>query len=213
MNKIACVITAGGIGSRFDCNTPKQFYKINNKFILQITIEKFLQITNNLIVVIPKQSEEFFRQNFKNISFVIGGNTRQESVLKGLQFLENSNPDFVLITDGVRPFVSQNLIKNIIHELQNGESGVIPALKIQDTIKKIENGYVKETLNREEIFAIQTPQGFKFKIILDLHKQMQSLNLTDDSLLFEKANIKVKIIEGEKSNIKITTKEDILKFI
>lgn len=206
---LSCVITSGGSGNRFDKANPKHFYKINGKMVLQHTIEVFREICN-IVVTIRKEDEEFFKENFKNINYVIGAESRQSSVFNGLKFFEDKMPTHVLITDSARPFVSQNLILKIKEELESGEVCVIPGVPVQDTVKRIINGFVVETINRSGLFYIQTPQGFEYKTILNLHKEFEGLDLTDDSALCEKKGIKIKMIEGEKKNVKITTKEDVM---
>jgi 2-C-methyl-D-erythritol 4-phosphate cytidylyltransferase len=208
---LACIITAGGFGERFSSHIPKQYHKIGDDYILQKTINIFKAFTSNIVTVIRKEDEEFFKEHFIGEEYVIGGKTRQASVLKGLKFLAEQGVNYkdVLITDGVRPFVSNKLIKEVIRCLHDGELGVILCIKIQDTIKRVHNNYVIETVEREGLFATQTPQGFKFNIIYGLHMKYQNLNLTDDAGLLEKEGIKVKVVEGEKSNIKITTREDL----
>lgn len=218
---IAVVITGGGIGSRFGLidGLPKQFAKIGTERILTKTINAFKEFADFLIVTIPAQYEEFFQNEYPDVKYVIGAETRQKSVFNALSEIEAFNSllklesksiSKVLITDAVRPFVSKKIIKNVLAELEKGEKGVIPAIRMQDTIKEIKNGYVSKTLNRDEIFAIQTPQGFDFELLNSLHKKYQEENFSDDSLLLEKDGIPVKVIEGEKANIKITKQEDVL---
>lgn len=217
---IAVLITSGGMGLRFQAsslglkenvglkeNLPKQFLKINGERILTKTINVFKEFADFLIVSIPAEYEEFFKMEYPEINYCIGGGTRQKSVFNAL--LQIKNADYVLITDAVRPFVSKELIQNVIKELRGGEKGVIPAIPMHDTVKKSQNGYIVETLNREEIFSVQTPQGFDFKTIKALHRKYKNENFSDDSLLFEMEKIPVKMILGEKSNIKITTPEDL----
>jgi 2-C-methyl-D-erythritol 4-phosphate cytidylyltransferase len=211
----ACVILAGGKGSRFNNkqdNLPKQYYRYKGKRILDYTIENFVGEVDNLIVVIRHEDENFFKENYKGINFIIGGIERKDSVYNALQFLKKNFPltKFVLITDGVRPFTSKNLIQNVIRELEKGEEAVIPAVKINDTIKAVdENGYIIRTVDRAKLWAAQTPQGFNFQSIYRLNKKYKASVFTDDAFYFEAENLKVKVIEGEISNIKITTFEDL----
>ena len=218
---IKCIITSGGSGLRFGLGTedlqakglggrPKQYQEIESEMIVAKTIKQFQGLIEEIIVVIRKEDEGFFKQNFPNIKYCFGGETRQASVLKGLEFLSPNKPEFVLITDAVRPFTSKKLITEVINELKNGKKAVIPVLPIHDTVKKAINGKVIETLNREELFLTQTPQGFEFELIYNLHNKYKAESFTDDSALCEKAGIEVTAILGEKKNIKITTKDDII---
>ena len=207
---LIALIMAGGFGSRFNSNIPKQYHKIDGEFILQKTINVFTPLADKIIVVIAEKDEEIFTQNFKNIEYTFGGEKRQKSVLNGLKYASKYSPKFTLITDGARPFTSNNTITSIINALHLGEIGVIPCIKAFDTVKKANNGYIEQTLNRDEIFFAQTPQGFDFKTILSLHEKYQNLNFTDDASLLEQEGIKVKIVDGERENIKITIPEDII---
>lgn len=217
---IKCIITSGGSGLRFAIGIedlqakgllgrPKQYQEIEGEMILAKTIKQFQGLVEEIIVVIRAEDEIFFKQNFPNIKYCFGGKTRQASVLKGLEFLSPNKPEFVLITDGVRPFTSKKLITEVINEVKNGKKAVIPVLPIHDTVKKVINGKVIETLNREELFLTQTPQGFSFDLIYSLHNKYKGENFTDDSALCEKHGIEVTAILGEKKNIKITTKDDL----
>ncbi len=205
---LACIITAGGFGKRFNSQIPKQYHKLESGFVLQKTIDLFCNFTQNILVVIRKEDEDFFKANFKT-NYCFGGQERQNSVFNGLEFLCEKKPKYVLITDGVRPFASKNLIQNVINALEDGEKAVIPCVKVQDTVKKVINGYVSGTISRENLALVQTPQGFDFNLIHSLHKKYQHLTLTDDSALCEIEKIPVKVIEGERGNIKITTQDDL----
>jgi 2-C-methyl-D-erythritol 4-phosphate cytidylyltransferase/2-C-methyl-D-erythritol 2,4-cyclodiphosphate synthase len=206
---LVCLITASGFGSRFQSNTPKQYHKIQDEFILQKTINTFSTEVDKLIVIIRNEDEKFFNKHFAGVEYTFGGNTRQVSVLNGLLTAKQYNPNHVLIADGVRPFVSKDLIKQVINNLNKGEKAVVPCVKIYDTVKKVQDGYILGTLNRDELMVAQTPQGFDFNLILELHQKYHDYLVTDDSSLAEMDGIKVKFIEGRKSNIKITTMDDL----
>jgi 2-C-methyl-D-erythritol 4-phosphate cytidylyltransferase len=141
------------------------------------------------------------------ISLVIGGNSRQESVLNSLNVSES---DIVVIQDGARPMIKQKYINDSLLEL-NKYSGTSIAVKSKDTIKITDNyGIVIESTNRENTWVIQTPQCFDRKILLDAHMHnINSPNITDDSILLENMGYKVKLIPGDYTNIKITTKEEL----
>ncbi len=206
---LVCLITASGFGSRFQSNTPKQYHKIQDEFILQKTINTFATEVDKLMVIIRNEDEKFFNKHFAGVEYTFGGSTRQASVLNGLLGAKQYNPKHVLIADGVRPFVSKDLIKQVINNLNKGEKAVVPCLKIYDTVKKVQDGYILGTLNRDELMVAQTPQGFDFNLILQLHQKYHDYLFTDDSSLAEMDGIKVKFIEGEKSNTKITTMDDL----
>lgn len=219
INNIALIV-AGGSGARLGAEIPKQYIEITGKSILQRTIEAFQSHPEiDLIqVVIAKEHQEFLKQGFlktlsennKLLPVTFGGENRQESVRFGLEAIKKYNPKNVLIHDSVRPFVSHNLLSEIIKKLESqGFKCAIPALKITDSVKEINENIIKRSLPRENLVTVQTPQGFDFELIYDLHNKFQGKNCTDDSALAELAQQNIAIVEGEKSNYKITTIEDL----
>ena len=152
-----------------------------------------------------KICEEYMISKVTDI--VAGGENRAASVLCGIKRLKNAQK--ALIHDGARPLVSQALIERVCKEIAN-EKCVICGVKVKDTIKKVgENGYVKETYNRDELFCVQTPQGVDVEEYLPLLEGQSVAAFTDDASVFEAAGVPVKTVEGEYTNIKITTPEDI----
>lgn len=210
---IGCIIASGGSGTRFDKNAilPKQYTKLaDGEEIFLKTLNTFNGEVDKVVAVIREEDEEFFKQNYSKINYVYGGEVRQTSIRNGLEYFKQHLPEtkYILITDAVRPFVSKAIIQNIIYKLQSGERAVIPAIKVYDTIKEVKNGLITKTINREGLYFAQTPQGFEFDTIFKLHQKYKGENFTDDSLLCEKEGIAVSVIEGESTNIKITTKLD-----
>ncbi len=211
------IIVAGGKGKRFSHKIKKQFFKIANRTILEITLQKFIshQLIHRIIIVIPK-NENVKIHHKKIFKIVEGGEERKDSVANGLISIINhiKTKDNILIHDGVRPFVSHNLINKIIKELDYNNC-VIPGIEIEDTVKEInDNFFVVKTINREKLMRIQTPQGFKAFLLKKFLKTLKEnkINFTDESSVFEFIGENVKVIDGEKSNVKITTKEDIMNF-
>ena len=212
------IIVAGGKGERFSYNGKKQFYKFRGKTLLELTIEKFdnHDEINNLIVVLPEsdiQNNIYLQSKFKKITSIVkGGSTRFHSVYNGLKELEPrfSEYDKVLIHDGVRPLVTNVLISNILSNLDLYKC-VVPGIKLEDTVKKVDAcSIVTSTIERDKLFRIQTPQGFKKDIFSILNKLKHTeFSFTDDASIFEHAGFEVKVIQGEKENIKITTVEDL----
>ena len=148
--------------------------------------------------------KKIFEQENK-IEYIIGGQTRQESVSNALKHV---NSEYVLIHDGARPYYSKKLLDSIINKLDEFNA-VIPAMKVTDTIKVVESGIVIKTINREMLRTIQTPQGFKTSVIKLAHSLANKQDYTDDSSMIEElTNEKVCVIDGEKDNIKYTQKED-----
>ncbi|WP_395463415.1 2-C-methyl-D-erythritol 2,4-cyclodiphosphate synthase [Wolbachia endosymbiont of Cantharis cryptica] len=144
----------------------------------------------------------------KLLNPIYGGESRQNSVKLGLESLQKINPDFVVIHDACRPFVSNTLIDNLAQTMINDQhAGVVPAIEVEDTMSLANNDFIESTISREKLRAIQTPQIFNFKELLSCHQSNKEF--TDDSSLMVEHKKHVTIIKGEKSNFKLTTKEDI----
>jgi 2-C-methyl-D-erythritol 4-phosphate cytidylyltransferase len=213
--KIGLILTAGGIGKRFGSETPKQFVFLKGKPLFILTLDNLLKIQefHNIILTYPKSWENVFFdliEQFppsRTVDFVEGGSERFYSVWNALQHPSIKSTDIVLIHDAVRPFVTSSLIERLLNGIANFD-GVIPGIKVKDTLKESdENGVVLHTFNRDKIFAIQTPQAFKTQILVESYSK--AINdgkiFTDDSGVAEFAGFKIKIVEGEEINIKITT--------
>jgi|DewCreStandDraft_4_1066084.scaffolds.fasta_scaffold17859_2 2-C-methyl-D-erythritol 4-phosphate cytidylyltransferase len=219
MMKNIGVIVAAGFGRRFGYRLPKQYYKVYGREILVYSALAFERekIIDGILFVVGNNFIDFVKENivkkhnFKKVIDVInGGKERFDSVYNAVRYLTKINPENVLIHDGARPFISNNLIKKIVNDLKI-EKGVIPVIKISSTLKKVKGRYILETLNRNYFRLAATPQGFKFDILQKLYtkKFINKIKPTDESYAFEKAGIKVKTIEEDERNIKITTKNDI----
>ncbi len=215
------VIVAGGAGKRFSNTVKKQFLKIDTETILEKTISQFNthKLINSIILVLPEDDlkiEGYLKYRFNKLKSVIkGGKERKHSVYNGLTAIEDSldNKSKILIHDGVRPFVSYELITDIINSLDR-YSCVVPGINVEETLKIVDSkNFVVGTVKRERYVRIQTPQGFK-KDIINLYKKAVQLdiNFTDDAQVYEYFRKNVKVIQGDKKNIKITTKEDLLWF-
>ena len=204
------LLAAGGNGSRFGTRLPKQYHKMpDGKSILECTIERFTshQLIDMVCLITNPQHEEFPLN--QSITYTYGGDTRQESIRLGLEFLQQYKPKNVLIHDAVRPFVSHEIISSVISKLYKYEA-VDVAIPVTDTIKT----YDGNTVPRNSIYATQTPQGFKFDIINKLHAEAFKSgrnNYTDDiSLYLESCRKDIGIVDGCPQNIKITYKNDLL---
>ena len=182
-----------------------------DRSVLNWTVRAFLasNFIDNILVVINKEHKDLYYNSideFDILDPIIGGETRNKSVLFGLKALEKINPENVLIHDAARPLISTKLIDEVVSELQN-YSAVDIGISITDTIKYNVANKI-EIIDRNKLYATQTPQGFKYKTILDLHKR-NTLNHTDDISLCIENDIRICKIEGDKNNIKITNSSDI----
>ena len=211
---VTAIILVAGNSTRFGQNRNKNFELVNGKNILSYSINAFSKnnYIDNIIVVIKQDDKQTVEQIMdeekitKKINIVLGGNSRQESVYNAIK---NTISDIVIIHDGARPAIKQEYINNAIEEMANFK-GVTIGVKSKDTIKITdENGIVLNTTKRSNTWVIQTPQCFDREILLNLHEKYKETEVTDDCMLLEKDNHKIKIIEGDYTNIKITTYEDI----
>ncbi len=213
-NKIVALITACGRGTRLlqENGIPKQYLPLLGVQMLRHSILAFLnhpKIDDVLCVIHPDDVLLYENSTIglDLLNPVFGGETRQASIYNGLVALTDYNPSKVLIHDGVRPFVSKRIINGILEKLET-HPAVIPAIAVEDTLKKIGEGKIEWTLERENLWRAQTPQGFVYNDILNSHTAFKDLHFTDDSSLNEYAGIPVAIIPGSQNNFKITTQED-----
>lgn len=216
--KVSAIILAGGKGKRMGKDISKQFILVKNKPIIYYTIKKIIncKLIDEIILVLPKDEIEYCKKevlekySLKIDKIVEGGKERQDSVYNGLQKTKDS--DIVLIHDGARPFVSEKIIsEGIENAIKYGAAA--PGVTPKDTIKiKDELSFSKETPKRESLVAIQTPQTFKRDIINECHERVKKDNVavTDDTMVVERYGHKVYLYEGEYTNIKVTTPEDLI---
>ena len=219
MDKISAIIVAAGSGNRMETRLPKQFLKIAGQTILYRTLSVFGNNQNiaEIILVIAAdylKSEELqnsIPDQLKNrVKITQGGKSRQESVQNGLKQLDNE-AKIVLVHDGVRPFVTNQIIAENVEECRN-KGAVLTAIPVTDTLKLVDDGYVQETLDRNKIWRAQTPQTFKVSILQECFEKAkdEGIAATDEARIVEKY-YKVYPIKGHKNNFKITHKEDLLR--
>lgn len=223
--KIKCtlIVAAAGFGKRMGISVPKQFLNYKNKPLLINILEvgEKSTLVEKIIVVAGKELEkkvsdlcEYYKLN-KVKKIVIGGKNRQESVFNALKFC--SKDDIIAVQDGVRPFFKEKYLEQTLIELEENKNifGVVIGVPVKDTVKKVDgNNLIESTPKRSKLFLAQTPQVFRGEILINSYENAIKDKFlgTDDSSLVEKYYGRVKIIEGDYSNIKITTKED-LKFL
>ena len=208
--KIVSVLLAGGKGKRF--GEKKQFFKLNNEPIFQYSLNTVNKIDaiNEIILVLPEEDIDRIKIfSFKPVKKVVGGDERQFSVFNGLKAIEDA--DIVIIHDTARPFATEKFFLDGIKNVKKGFDGSITAIKSRDTVKRVKNRQIIETLDRNEILLVQTPQTFVFDKLLKAHHIAIEKGIigTDDSYLMELAGYKITYNEGSPLNFKITTKEDL----
>ncbi len=213
---VVAVIVAGGSGLRAGGGIPKQYQLIGGKPVIWWTLRAFAEHPGIAQVqpVIGQGHEEMFANAIKGLGVeppVTGGATRQESCWAGLEALAGHRLDGVLIHDGARPFVSTELISQVIASLERHDA-VVPGLPVAETLKLAPGGIVQKTVDRNGMWMAQTPQGFKFEAILAAHRAAHNSgmnNLTDDAAVAERAGIDIAMVPGLSENRKLTTAEDI----
>jgi len=208
------VLLAAGDSKRFKSDTPKPFYKINNKTLLEHSFNAFsdfINIKKTIIVYNKKHKKHINKVKLKNSIKIVGGKTRQESTFKALRYIKKMNCKKVLIHDAARPNVSNEIIKKIVDGLKKNNA-VVPTIKINDATKRAEKNIIFKNIQRGSLRFSQTPQGFEFNKIYEKHKENANLDIDDDSALFTEHYEKVITINGSKSNLKITDVEDLQIF-
>lgn len=222
--RTTAVILSGGKGKRMGTALSKQYLELEGHPVLYYALKTFEKSSvDNIVIVCGEGDEAYIRENItdkyniKKISAIVtGGKERYNSVYNGLKAVEEKNipTDIVLIHDGARAFITVETIEQLIKCCET-EKACVAAVKVKDTIKiSDEEGYIKETMPRENLWQIQTPQTFEYSLIKKAYDYVLSgdtSGITDDAMVLEKyCDQKIKLVEASYNNIKITTPEDML---
>ena len=205
------ILLAAGDSKRFKSNIPKPFNMVNNKTLLEHSLDAFKDfsaIKKTIIVYNKKHKKYLDKLNLKNTATIVGGKTRQESTFKALKKIKKMNCTKVLIHDSARPNPSKNLVNKVIYNLKKNHA-VVPVIKINDATKRAKENAIFKNIARKSLRFAQTPQGFTFKKIYEKHHKNINTSFDDDSALFTNDEEKVVTITGSKKNLKITDKEDL----
>ena len=218
--KYTAIVLAAGSGKRMNSQVHKQYLIIQDRPVLYYSLKEFQDsAVDEIVLVVGKGEEKFCRKEIvdkygisKVKAIVEGGKERYHSVFEGLK--QTSDADYVLIHDGARPFVNQDIIRRCMQEVQKYQACVV-GMPVKDTIKIAdEEGYAKQTPDRKNVWMIQTPQTFSYALIYEAYEEMlktEDTAITDDAMVLERTKgKKSKLIEGSYRNIKITTPEDLL---
>ena len=208
--RFSFILLGGGDSNRFKSNIPKQYHKIVKKTLIDISIDKIRKFKEfkKIVLVYNKKHKRYLKTvNLKNVKLIQGGSNRRESTYNALKYLNKNNSlGKVLIHDAARPNFSSALIKKIFNNSKKFRA-IIPVLRLQDALKKKKKNKILN-LKRDSFFLTQTPQCFDVSEIYQLHKKNKNEYNDDDySLISDKKNIK--LINGEKKNIKVTDREDL----
>jgi 2-C-methyl-D-erythritol 4-phosphate cytidylyltransferase len=223
MSKFTAIVLSGGTGKRMNSDIPKQYMMLKDKPVLAHSLLAFEQSpVDDIVIVCGTGDEDYIIKEFvekyglSKVSAVCeGGAERYNSVYNGLKACKDT--DYVLIHDGARPYVSDEIIKRNIEEVQKYKA-VVTSVKATDTVKIADdNGFVISTPERKSVYFMQTPQTFEYKLALDSYSKLINelekevkVQVTDDAQVVEMySEIKVKLIEGDYSNIKITVPKDL----
>lgn len=217
--KITGIIPAAGLGKRMGSKVKKQFLVLNDLPIVVRTVLVLSRcaLIDELILVTGREELDYVgnlveQYKLKKVkSVVIGGQERQDSVFSGL--LQADDADYILVHDGVRPFIREEIIEQVISAgLAFGAAGV--AVPVTDTIKQADRfgQFIETTVLRDRLWAMQTPQVFLREVLLKAHLKAQEAGVvgTDDSFLVEKIGVRIKLVPGDYDNLKITTSRDLL---
>lgn len=220
MERITAIVLAAGTGRRMNSKVHKQYMLLMGKPVLYYALNAFEKsMVTDIVIVTGAGETEYCRREIverycvqKVHAIVEGGKERYHSVYEGLKAAEGA--DYVLIHDGARPFLTEDIIARSIKTVKESSACVV-GMPVKDTIKVVgEDGIAKETPARNTLWQIQTPQSFSYTLITDAYKRVlasDDLAVTDDAMVLEKASgQKVRVIEGDYRNIKITTPEDLV---
>jgi 2-C-methyl-D-erythritol 4-phosphate cytidylyltransferase / 2-C-methyl-D-erythritol 2,4-cyclodiphosphate synthase len=215
MSECIALVVAAGRGNRLGGERPKQYRILAGQALLRHSVERMAAHPriDGVRVVFHPADRDLYDAAVAGLDLlqpVPGGAARQDSARLGLESLEALAPSRVLIHDAARPFIGHVVIDRVLDAL--GEApGAVPALPIADTVKRGENGFITDTLDRAGLWRVQTPQGFDYRAILAAHRSVAGMELTDDAAVAEHAGLAVRLVEGAEANFKVTTTEDFLR--
>jgi 2-C-methyl-D-erythritol 4-phosphate cytidylyltransferase/2-C-methyl-D-erythritol 2,4-cyclodiphosphate synthase len=199
---VGTLIVAAGSGQRF--GGPKQFERVGGITLLEAAIERAKSISNRIVVALPAGIE--LPSSNSELAYTVGGDTRTESVANAFRAL-GDRFDYVLVHDAARPYASQALFERVVAALARGCLAVIPALESVDTLKVVEDRMVRETLDRNKIVRVQTPQGFQYELLAEIINSRKEA--TDEAAIAEQLGYPVTIVPGEELASKVTWRADL----
>ena len=208
--RVAAILVAAGSGSRFGAETPKQFLSLAGKPVIRLAAEALAAHVELLQPVGDAAAIEGALAGLSHLPPVPGGATRQASVRAGLAALEASATDVVLVHDAARPLIPAGTIPALLAALEN-TAAAIPAVPVADTLKRVTAGLIAGTVPRDGLYRAQTPQAFRYRVLLAAHRANSGAAATDDASLLEAIGESVAIVPGSEDNIKLTYAEDLTR--
>lgn len=212
--KVTAILLVAGNSTRYGQNRNKNFEKLNDKAVLLYSLRVFdeNEWVDDILIAAKQEELQIVKTLVENdkptkkVDLIVGGNSRKESVYYALK---GTNSEIVMIHDGARPMIKQEYVTKCLENMKDFK-GVSVGVKSKDTIKITnEEGIVVQTTKRSNTWLVQTPQCFDRKILLKMHETYEKEDVTDDCMLLEKGNYPIKMIEGNYTNLKITTFEDL----
>ncbi|MFQ5784171.1 MAG: bifunctional 2-C-methyl-D-erythritol 4-phosphate cytidylyltransferase/2-C-methyl-D-erythritol 2,4-cyclodiphosphate synthase [Alphaproteobacteria bacterium] len=215
MASTIALVVAAGRGRRFGTATPKQYLPLAGRTLLYHSAAAFVRHpdVDRVRVAIHPDDGAVYDAAVAGLDLlepVAGGESRQESVLRGLESLVPFAPERVLIHDAARPAVGAGVIDRVLAALDEAP-GAVPALPVSDSLKRAEDGRVAGAVERAGLWRAQTPQGFRFSDILDAHRAASGRKLSDDAAVAETAGLKVRLVAGCEDNVKVTGPDDLMR--
>jgi 2-C-methyl-D-erythritol 4-phosphate cytidylyltransferase/2-C-methyl-D-erythritol 2,4-cyclodiphosphate synthase len=212
MSSSIALVVAAGRGTRLGAPLPKQYLPLAGEKLLRHTLRALAAIPSidQIAVVIHPNDRALYDEAAAGLELlppIAGGAERQDSVRNGLEALAGAAPEYVLIHDAARPFVDSATVDKIIAALAE-HPGAIAAVPVRDAVKRAAGGLVAETVDRSVLWRAQTPQGFRYRAILEAHRRAKGLALPDDAAVLEAAGGAVALVEASETNFKVTTMED-----
>lgn len=220
MEKVTAIVLAAGQGKRMKSSVSKQYMLLRDKPVLYYSLKAFENsLVTDIIVVVGKDDTSYVKEEiiklygFHKVTHVVeGGSERYLSVLNGLSKIKDSN--YVLVHDGARPLIKTNTINTVISEVKEKKACIV-GVGSKDTVKiSIHDGVIDSTPDRKQVYMIQTPQAFEYSILREAYDNLASYQgamITDDAMIVECLNkYPIYLVQGEYTNIKITTPEDLI---
>ena len=208
------LIPCAGSGSRFGGELPKQYIAVAGKTVIEHTIQAFLAVAKIDRIILIASPDDTHIDRYSGLSnkitiFKVGGSTRAVSVLNGLNKLECKLDDWVLVHDAARCCIMPESIDNLLENLSHDDVGGILALPVTDTLKLGTDNIIAKTIDRHNMYQAQTPQMFRYKVLHTALSRSDLSKITDEASAVENSGLKVRLVRGEASNIKLTYPADL----
>ena len=208
--RVAAILVAAGSGSRFGAGPPKQFARLAGQPVIRHAARALAPHVHLLQPVGDPGPIAEALAGLDHLPAVPGGETRQASVRAGLEAVAPFAPEVVLVHDAARPFVPEGTVPALVEALRT-HPGALPAVPVADTLKRAAGGTVEATVPRDGLYRAQTPQAFRFPVLLELHRRAGEVSATDDTALLEAAGLSVALVPGSEENVKLTYPEDLVR--